>query len=220
MTQNVIKNEIRSSSNINTPIKKFYDLRVDKTKGIVILYSNKKHIGQWQIKDIADKLQGKNFGFSIQHSRSSTLSIVSDLVISQWNGVTDSARSLELETRDIVMLENGTDRYSGEIISITDEIVDLKTAYAELAIPHNQISSINLATEKFDLTEEETSHLKNSATVRFYGTGKITGKISKAEEGYVAVETRALGIIKIKSEYISSFEFADMELIYEASAVE
>jgi len=211
--QNNISNSVRSSSSKNVPSKRFYDVRVDTSKEIVMLYMNDKHIGHWDLNKIITKMQGNHFGFTMQYSNASSKSIISDLAITKWNGVTDSARSLENETRDIVMLGNGTDRYSGNIKTITNEAVELKTDYAELAIPHEEISSINFATK--DSGEIPQRDL-DSGTLRFYGTGKITGKISKAEKGYIAIESRVLGLIKVKSEYISSFEFVDMDHVYDA----
>jgi len=211
--QNNITNNIRSTSSRNTHEKKLYDLRVDTTKGKVMLYVNKKQIGQWNVNDIITKLTGKHFGFSLRYGNSTTKSIISDLIITSWNGVTDSALSLENETRDIVMLGNGTDRYSGTITAITNDTVEFKTSYAELTIPHNEINSLNFATkesgEPLELDQENTS-------IRFYGTGKISGKISKSEDGNITVESKTLGLIKIKSEYISSFEFVDMDQVYDS----
>ena len=210
--QNNLNSSIRSSSSRDSHIKKFYDLRVDTTKGIILLYMNKKHIAQWDISDIGDKLKGEHFGFSMQYSSGSSKSIISDLAITKWHGITDSARSLENETRDIVMLANGTDRYSGKITNITDTVLELKADYAELTIPHEEISSVNFATKEAEALQRDI----NTATLRFYGTGKITGKISKAEDGYISLESETLGQLKVKSEYISSFEFIDMNHIYDA----
>ena len=209
---NNLTNNIKSSSSRNNALKRFYDLRVDTKKGQVMLYLDKKHVGQWEINDMTTKLTGKHLGFNMQYSNGSNKTIVSDLIITKWNGVTDSARSLENATRDIVMLSNGTDRYSGKVTAITDTTVEINTDYAELSIPHEEVSSVNFATEK---TVEIPQEGADKVTVRFYGTGSISGKISKAEDGYIAIDSKALGLIKVRSEYISSFEFIDMDHVYD-----
>ncbi len=212
--QTNISNMVNGMSNRGAKSKTFYDLRVDKKSGLIMFYADKRMIGKWQIDDFAERFQGSHFGFSMQYTSVTTKSVVSDIVVSSWNGVQDSALSLENETRDIVMLNNGTDRYSGKITAITESEIDLKTAYAELSIPQDQVSSITFSRKK---TEEPESRDKLEVAVRFYGTGRITGILSKADDGSILLESKILGKIKIKPEFITSFEFMDMDYAYETS---
>ncbi|MFT5905840.1 MAG: hypothetical protein ACI9E1_001444, partial [Cryomorphaceae bacterium] len=112
--QTSISNLVSRTSSTAVKSKTFYDLRVDKKSGIIMFYADKRMIGKWQIDSLAEQFQGSHFGFSMQYNSKTTKSVVSDIVVSSWNGVQDSALSLENETRDIVMLNNGTDRYSGK----------------------------------------------------------------------------------------------------------
>lgn len=212
LIQSNATNMIRGSSSRSTQSKIFYDLRVDKKAGLIMLFADKKNVGQWQINALSEDYKGDYFGFNMQYSHLSAKSIISDIVVANWNGIKDSAISLENDQRDIVMLNNGTDRYSGKITGITEATIDLKTAYSELAIPKNQVSSITLARKG---SEEPPARGKSEVTVRFYGTGKITGIISKADDGYISLESKILGKIKIASEFITSFEFVNMDHAYE-----
>lgn len=210
--QTNISNMIRGISSRGRKTKTFYDVRVDKSKGLIMLFANERMVGKWQVDSLAERVTGSYFGFNMQYSNSTATTAFSDIVVSSWNGIQDSALSLENETRDILMLNNGTDRYSGEITSIADSSIELKSLYAELSIPQDQVSSITFSSKK---SEKPASRDKQDVAVRFYGTGRITGILSKAEDGSIFLESKTLGKIKIKSEYITSFEFTDMDHAYE-----
>lgn len=209
-----LANLVNNFSTSGTNTKIFYDLRVDKKSGNIMFFANKRMIGNWQIDSLAEQFQGSYFGFSMQYNSMATKSVISDIVISSWNGVQDSALSLENESRDIVMLNNGTDRFSGKIISINNSEIALKSAYADLTIPQEQVSSITFSGKKSEQSEPRD---KNDVTVRFYGTGKITGILTKGDEGDLLIESKILGKIKLKAEYINSLEFVDMDFAYEVS---
>jgi hypothetical protein len=210
--QKTITNTVSGISNRGTKTKIFYDVRVDKKSGLIMLYANKRLIGQWLFESFAKQFQESYFGYNMQYSKSSAKSVISDIVVSSWNGIRDSALSLENETRDIVMLNNGTDRYSGKVTAISNSVINLKSPYAELVIPQDQVSSVTFSRKK--ATEPEPRD-KNDVAVRFYGTGRITGTLTKAGDNSIFLESKILGKIKIKSEFITSFEFIDMDHAYE-----
>lgn len=212
--QSNIPNMVRSISSRDIQPKTLYDLRVDKKTGIMLLFANKRSIGQWQTNSPTKQTKGTYFGYNMQYSSSSNAkSVISDIVITKWNGIRDSAISLENESRDIVMLNNGTDRYSGKLAAINESTIDLKTVYAELEIPHDQISSINISRKK---AEEPELPRKNDVAIRFYGTGKITGQLSKAEDSSIFLDSKILGKINIEPEFINSIEFVNMDHAYES----
>ena len=213
LLQSNISNMVRGISTRNIEPKTFYDLRVDKKTGIILLYANKRNVGQWQTNSFTEKLKETYFGYNMQYNSANAKSVISDIVVTKWNGIQDSAISLENESRDIVMLNNGTDRYSGKLTAINESTIDLKTAYAELEIPHDQISSINISRKK---SEDAELRQKTDVAIRFYGTGKITGQLSKAEDNFIFLNSKILGKIKIEAEFINSIEFVDMDYAYES----
>ncbi len=214
INQNIISNTLKTSSKSFINNKTFYDIRVDTTTGLIMLYQDKKHIGQWRIDKFKDKFKGQHIGFNMNPYSNPTenKTTLSDIVISKWNGVQDSAISLENNERDIVMLDNGTDRYSGKVTSITQDSVQLKSNYAELSIPHDQVSSVTFASDK---VTAPPARQKDDVTIKFYGTGKLTGKVSKADKGYIKIDSKTLGSIKVAKEFISSYEFINMDDAYE-----
>jgi|GEM_PF-2417066 len=210
--QSTITNTVTGRSTRVAKSKTFYDVRVDKKLGLIMLYADKQIVGQWQVDSLAEKSQGSHFGYNMQYSNLVAKSVISDIIVSSWNGVRDPALSLENENRDIVMLNNGTDRYSGKITAIADSAIDLKSPYADLAIPQDQVSSITFSRKR---TEKPEPREKLDVAVRFYGTGRITGILTKADDDSIFLESKILGKIKIKSEFITSYEFIDMDHAYE-----
>lgn len=210
--KNRIASMIKVVADSGIPSKTFYDVRVDKKSGLIMLFANNRQLCQWEIDSLGEKFTGTHYGFFTSSSTPESRTVISDIAMSSWNGIRDSALSLENETRDIVMLNNGTDRYSGSITSINNENIEMKSAYADLAIPHGKINSVNFARKAtYDIYARE----KDDITVRFYGTGKITGKVTKSDNGIIYLKSKTLGEIKIKSEYITSYEFTDMDYVYE-----
>ncbi|MGE9268014.1 MAG: hypothetical protein ACQKBY_07945, partial [Verrucomicrobiales bacterium] len=91
-----------------------FELRLDRKNKHLSLYVNGSYVMQW---DETSDYAGKGGVFAIAANANSLLRI-SDLVISEWNGMNDAARSMQHDSRDIILLNNGTDRFSGEITGI------------------------------------------------------------------------------------------------------
>lgn len=157
------------------------EIRSDRTKGMIMLFINGQYAAQWEdieqlqntpkdpSKD-ADPPLGN--GFAIQCTNANAPMRLSDLLIADWNGIKDSAHSLTHEERDIVLLSNGTDRYSGEILRIDQQKAFFRTQYSTLEIPLSEIAELHLARPNPSAEPENT---EGSITARFYPTGKISG---------------------------------------------
>lgn len=157
------------------------EIRSDRTKGMIMLFINGQYAAQWEdIEQLqntpkdpsndADPPLGN--GFAIQCTKANTPMRLSDLLIADWNGIKDSAHSLTHEERDIVLLSNGTDRYSGEILRIDQQKAFFRTQYSTLEIPLSEIAELHLARPNPSAEPEIT---EGSITARFYPTGKISG---------------------------------------------
>ncbi len=192
--------------------KNFYDVRVDKANNSVLFYKSKVLIGQWDISNIADELKGDKLGYYVQYNNSKKVNKFTDMTLSSWSGVIDPAITLENDNRDIVMLANGTDRFSGKTIGIKENILDLKGPFAELAIPTDQIQTLSFAKKN---QAEPVTPSSGDVAIRFYGSGKITGALSKGPDGSFYLENPTLGKLKISFDYITSIQFSDLDYIYE-----
>lgn len=206
-TDNIQGTNFNNTFNSGRATSKKYDLRVDIESNLIMMYSEKKLKAQWDITDYKKKLIGKKFGFSMPYVHQNAPVIVRDIVLTNWNGVKDPAITLENEDRDIVMLANGTDRFAGQTLSINDGNLGFKNDYTELAIPTEQIQSLHLATKKSKKMEDR---LEDEVTIRFYGNGRITGLLSKGENGSIKLKTQSVGEITIKPEFITTLDFIDL----------
>ncbi len=192
--------------------ERFYDIRVDRKSNSVLLYRDKSLLGQWDISDVTENLKGNKLGYYVDYSGTKRMQKISNITLNSWNGVIDPAISIENDNRDIVMLSNGTDRFSGEVIGILDNKLELKGPYAELVIPTDQIQTLSFAKKK---RAEPNTPSTGDIAVRFYGTGKITGSFSKGPDGSLFIKNPTLGKLKINYDYITSIQFSDLDFIYE-----
>lgn len=178
-------NQIRSSStNIrfdDTGVAVF-ELRCDRKKGSVSLFVNDEFSMQWDLKpgvqadnddeDIEDTYGGRGDGVGFQMLGSDTPVRISDIIVAEWNGMPDSARSLRSEEHDVVLLTNGTDRFSGKVNSIKDGKLTLESRYAPLDIPLEEIAEIHLAGNGHRELEDSADR---KTRVHFQPIGRISG---------------------------------------------
>ena len=92
--------------------------------------------------------------------------------------MTDSAKSMNHPDRDVVLLTNGIDRFSGELTSITNGIARLKTGYTDVQIPADDLSKVILkGTSQTDLEDVETNGKylweKDPITILYKPFGRI-----------------------------------------------
>lgn len=210
-------NHIQSTVQLPDSGNATFEIRSDRTKGLLLLFIDGQYAAQWEELDPIAKGAPKadddvaqdpplGNGFGLQCTNSNAPMRLSDMVITDWNGIKDSAYSMSNEHRDIILLGNGTDRYSGEITSIKDNKVYFKNSYSELEIPLQEISEIVFA--KNDLTEpEETSD--QTVTTRFYPTGKITGIAMNSNETHLDINHANAGKLKIDLSTAITLEFND-----------
>ena len=178
-------NQIRSSSTnirFDDTGTAVFELRCDRPKGSVSLFVNGEFSMQWDLKpdievmddgqEIPESYGGPGDGIGFQMLGSDTPVRISDIIVAEWNGMPDSARSLKSEEYDVVLLNNGTDRFSGKVGAIKDGKLTLESRYAPMDIPLDEIAEIHLA--KSGQRELEDSIDKNTR-VHFQPIGRISG---------------------------------------------
>ncbi|MDA0766856.1 MAG: hypothetical protein O3A92_08550 [Verrucomicrobia bacterium] len=119
-----------------------FELRCDRANNSIILYVDGEYINQWEDPE-GYSGTGSHLAFACQNNDSRLR--VSDVVVSSWNGMIDSARSLEAEDRDVILLNNGTDRFSGHITGLENGRYLLKGSYADMQIPTEEVEEIRFA---------------------------------------------------------------------------
>ena len=192
------------------------EIRSDRQKGLLMIFINDQYAAQWEdlprlIDDQAPKDPESTDmplgnGFAIQCTGPTDPLRLSDMVISEWNGIKDSAYSMSHEKRDVILLGNGTDRYSGEVTAIKDNTVHFKNAYSELEIPLAEVAEISFAKPAKSATKELA---EGSVTARFYPTGKITGSPRVSEKNILLLNHPNAGQLNVDLRTAIALEFND-----------
>ncbi len=202
---NVNSNRIRLGENSNAVV----EVRSNREKGNLSLYIDDAFVMQWAGIDPLEEdekksiAEGSDLGF-LSQANDSQLKI-SEIVIAEWNGMPDSARSLGVDHRDIAMMVNGLDRYAGEIIGMTDDnLMQLKGKYGAFKLPINEISEIRFA--KNQLAEKPKS-LEGRISIRLSPVGIISGKPVSGDESSITLDNPFAGNIKLPTESAIMLEF-------------
>lgn len=182
-----------------------FELRIDKAQKKILLFLNGNFKAKW---DLGDEYAGKGNHLAFKNQRYSKSEIrVSDVVISHWNGMKDSASSMKSTDRDVILLNNGLDRFSGEFKELREGKIYFHGSYDnEMAIPVKEVSEIHLATGK----QEEPAAAKNPQGVYFYiyPHGRITGVPRQSTDGKTKLQTILLGEVALDTRYINIIDFS------------
>ncbi|MDB4687133.1 hypothetical protein OAE85_02095, partial [Akkermansiaceae bacterium] len=135
------------------------EIRYNRKESLMILFINGTYAAQWN--DLGG-FPGDGTGFGIVNNTSNARVRISEVMITSWNGMTDSANSMVHPDRDLVLLGNGTDRFSGQVIEIKDGVALLKSAYMNAEIPVKDLSKIVL--KKSTSTDLDSDDLSEDLT--------------------------------------------------------
>ena len=182
-----------------------FEIRCDRTEGTIAVYINNELSAQWDVTDGAERIvpkklgeedvyqaHGGSIGFQLQGNPAPVR--ISDIIIAEWNGMTDSARSMESDQRDITLLTNGTDRFSGKVLSIQNGIVDVHASYGPLKIPLEDIAEIHFARDERRALEEPVD---SNITVHLQPVGRISGKPISSDAQRLLIENPLAGKIDL-----------------------
>ncbi|MEO1857249.1 MAG: hypothetical protein ABGY95_07800 [Rubritalea sp.] len=180
------------------------ELRADFKKLVIAVYRENQLVNQWSLRDIEPVPRGRGIGFNSTNTGDRYVSRISDILIAPWNGVMDSALSLQDENSDIVLLANGRDRFSGTITSITDKQIHLKGNYADMTIPREEIHSITFATSP--LAEAQKKSL-NEVLFHVGTRGTLTATPIGTSANEVLVKHSILNELHLAFEYLTAITY-------------
>jgi hypothetical protein len=181
------------------------ELRTNRQTGEISLFLNDEFAIQWnESPDGPEGYAGKGgaIGFQVQGPGSPVR--ISDLVVAEWNGMPDSARSLQTDDQDIVLLTNGTDRFSGEVSGLSGDKLQLKGRYGNFEFPLSEIAEVRFAKKHLAKLAEPPS---NQMAVRFHPYGKISGTPSEGDKGTFTLTSPLSGKMTINLDYAVMLDF-------------
>jgi hypothetical protein len=181
-----------------------FELRCDRLTDTIALFADGRFVSQWNDRQ-GYVGTGSYLAFASQNSAARLR--ISDVVVTAWNGMIDSAQSMETEDRDVILLTNGTDRFSGKLASLQDGKFLIKGTYADMTVPHEQVQEIRLAKAKqTGEDEEETSRQRIRLLLQPYG--RLTMRPVEASSDRLRAHHPALGDLTLDLRYAGLMEFS------------
>ncbi|MGC4014590.1 MAG: hypothetical protein QM755_08770 [Luteolibacter sp.] len=189
------------------------ELRCNRKSGEIALFINDEFAVQWTegTGDGDDGYAGKGggLGFQVQTlsapGQASSVPVrISDLMVAEWNGMPDAARSLQTQDQDIVLLANGTDRFSGEISGMKKDKIQLKGRYGDFEFPLEDVAEIRFARNRQAKPAPPTTQ---EVQVRFQPFGRISGSATESTGSSVSLTSPILGKMKVDLDYSVMLDF-------------
>lgn len=197
-----------SSMRLGDSGKATIEIRSNRQTGGISLFVNDEFVVQWNegSEDGAGKGhyagKGNGFGFVVQTEDSPVR--ISDVMVAEWNGMPDSARSLQVDEQDVVLLANGTDRFAGKVGGLEDGKMIMEGKYGRFRFDLADIAEIRFARNKL---AEETSRDPGSLTVRLHPLGKISGRPLSGDRSSVKLQNPFCGEINLNLESAVMLDF-------------
>ena len=184
------------------------ELRTNRRTGEVMLFVDDEYAAQWNIGDTDDEekeatLSGAGIGFVVMNNDSPVR--ISDIVIAEWNGMPDSARSLQVADQDVVLMTNGTDRFGGKLGLIeADGVVAFEGRHGNFRLPMSDIAEIRLASGR-QATAPETAD--PAINVRMGPTGAVSGTLLGGDAKLIQLLHPSVGRIELSLESATVVDF-------------
>ncbi|HSP42134.1 MAG TPA: hypothetical protein VLO11_04635 [Luteolibacter sp.] len=184
------------------------ELRTNRKTGECSLFIDDEFTAQWTAHHDGDAPDTPVFthggiGFIVMAKDSPVK--ISDIVITEWNGMPDAARSLQVEDFDIVLMNNGTDRYAGKVGGFgADGIVDFEGRHGNFRLPLDEIAEIRFASNGLAEIPETTG---SSILVRMGPMGAISGAPVGGDRKSIELLNSSAGKIGLSLDPVTLIDF-------------
>jgi hypothetical protein len=188
------------------------ELRSNRRTGETILFVNDVCTAQWNGFDMAadgdsagKQKAGGGSGFGFVSPGGDLPVRISDIIMSDWNGMPDSARSLQMDEQDVVLMSNGTDRYSGKVGSLDEQGgILFEGRHAKFRFPLEDVSEIRFAKHGLAAAGEPPA---GNVVLRLAPIGAISGKLDPGEGPAFGIVSPVMGRIDLSLESVVMIEF-------------
>ncbi len=185
------------------------EIRSNRLNGGISLFINDEFVAQWSAKELAGveaaeiTKMGSGIGFVVQGGDSPIR--ISDVVISEWNGMPDSARSLQVDDQDVVLMANGTDRFAGKVGKLDDQgKVRFEGKHGNFQFPLNEVAEIRFAHE---LQAKAAETPANNMVIRLAPIGAISGVPISGDGNTLEILSPIMGEINLSTAPAIMLEF-------------
>lgn len=179
-----------------------FEFRSNRQTGAVTFFADGKYVTQWSPKDIenhaANQATPLGSGIGFLSKLNDCAVRISDIVITEWNGMPDSARSMQVDDQDIVLMTNGLDRIAGNAVRIDDKRqLVFKSKHGELSIPMESIAELRFARGRLATYEGSADPRLG---VRLGPVGKLTGSPMAADRDSILIKHPLAGDLRIATD--------------------
>ncbi len=187
-----------------------FELRINRNSGETSLFVDGDYVTQWNSNSFEEqqpeKTQpalGNGLAFMAQYNEA-TLRL-SDVIIAEWNGMPDSARSLQIDDQDIILLTNGLDRIAGTASTITEDgKLVFKGKHGNFAIPMTEVAEVRFARNKL---ASKSAKPNGQITIRLSPLGMISGVPTSTVGGSLQLKHPVLGNLNLSTSPAVMLEF-------------
>ncbi len=185
-----------------------FEIRSNRDTGQITLFIDDEFAAQWseagdgKLDSLERNEKGSGFGFVVQAENSAVR--LSDVMVAEWNGMPDSARSLQVDDQDIVLLANGTDRFSGNVKSLSGGKILLDAKHGEFSFPLEEVAEIRFARNRL---AKETESPADSVIVRLSPLGQVTGRPLAGDGSSIRMLHSSAGEIDVNLESAVMLDF-------------
>jgi hypothetical protein len=194
-----------------------FEIRSNRLTGEISLFINEEFIVQWSEGKLPHEAathytgKGGGFGFVVQNEESPVK--ISDIIVAEWNGMPDAARSLQVDDQDIVLLANGTDRFSGKITGFQDGKVSFDGRYGHFKFELDDIAEIRFARNRL---AKQTEPASDQMTIRLSPLGKISGRPVSGSRSSIQLISPECGELDFLLESAVMIDFQNSNLSIDA----
>lgn len=184
------------------------EIRSNRLTGEVSVFINDEFVVYWsegaagvqEPTEFAGK--GTGFGFVVQTEDSPVK--ISDVMVAEWNGMPDSARSLQVDDQDIVLLANGTDRFSGKVGSMSGGKITLDGKYGQFQFQLDDIAEIRFARNGLAMRSEPPA---DNLIVRLSPLGQVSGRPLSGDATSIRISNPVYGDLDFNLESAIMLDF-------------
>lgn len=187
------------------------EIRSTRSTGEISLFIDDEFIAQWEatkdkdgdVSDAKPDATTTGFGFLAQGTESPIR--ISDIIVSEWNGMPDSARSLQVDEQDIVLMTNGTDRFAGHVDGLDPNgKMRFSGKLGEFRFPLEEVAEVRFARKSLGTAPDSPS---DQVTVRLSPLGSISGRPLASDASQIGIASPILGNLKVSTEPAVLLEF-------------
>lgn len=184
------------------------EIRSNRDSGVISLFMDDEFVARWDESEMGNydraRFAGKGdaFGFVVQTEDSPVK--ISDVMVAEWNGMPDSARSMQTDEQDIVLLTNGTDRYSGKVERVHDGKVDLAGKYGRFSFELGDVAEIRFARKSL---AKRSDTPEDNLVVEFSPLGQISGQAVSGDQQALRMSDAIYGEFETRLESAVMLDF-------------